>query len=84
MKTDANEREHCIDSCLGCYRMCVQTVMGHCLEAGGEHVTPRHIRLMMGCAELCRTAAHTLLMGVENYRFFCGACAVMCDELRGT
>ncbi|MNL28114.1 hypothetical protein D3C87_1497450 [compost metagenome] len=80
MKADAKERELCIDSCLACYRMCIQTAIDHCLEAGGEHVTPRHFRLMMGCAELCRTAAHALLMGVENYKFFCGACAVMCDD----
>lgn len=80
MKADSNERERCIDSCLGCYRMCVQTAMGQCLEAGGGHIAPDHFRLMLGCAEMCRAAAHAMVVGVENHRVFCGACALMCDD----
>ncbi len=80
MHPEANEMERCIDSCLSCYRMCVKTAMTHCLEAGGEHVEPQHFRLMMGCSEICRTAAHAMLVGVDNHKFVCGACAVICDD----
>ncbi|MEN4920918.1 four-helix bundle copper-binding protein [Achromobacter spanius] len=80
MNAVANEMESCIDSCLACYRQCVRTAMHHCLEAGGEHVAPHHFRLMMGCAEMCRTAAHAMLVGVENHKVICGACAVLCDD----
>ncbi|GAB3343026.1 hypothetical protein GCM10027565_46430 [Bordetella tumulicola] len=44
------------------------------------HVQPTHFRLMMGCAELCRTAAHMMLVRVENHKFVCGACAVICED----
>lgn len=80
MNAEAIEMERCIDSCLSCYRMCVKTAMNHCLETGGEHVEPQHFRLMMGCSEICRTAAHAMLVGVDNHKFVCGACAVICDD----
>lgn len=79
MKTNP-EIERCIDSCIACYRRCAQTAMGHCLETGGEHVQPAHFRLMMGCAEACRAAAHAMLIGVENHQSVCAACAVACAD----
>lgn len=80
MNAEANDVDRCIDSCLSCYRTCVKTAMRHCLEMGGEHVEPHHFRLMMGCSEICRTAAHAMLVGVENHKVVCGACAVICDD----
>ncbi|KNY06623.1 ferredoxin [Achromobacter piechaudii] len=73
-----NEMEACIDTCLACYRRCLQTAANHCLEAGGEHVEPEHFRLMMACAEICRTSAHTMLIGIEQHASVCGACAQIC------
>jgi hypothetical protein len=72
------DMETCIDSCLACYRRCLQTAANHCLEAGGEHVAPEHFRLMMACAEICRTAAHTMMIGVPQHTRVCGACAELC------
>jgi hypothetical protein len=80
MKPASKELDRCVDSCIACYRRCMQTAMGHCLEAGGRHVEPTHFRLMMACAELCRTAAHVMLAGVENHKAVCGACAVLCRD----
>ena len=34
----STDMQSCIDDCLECYRTCLSTAMGHCLEQGGEHV----------------------------------------------
>nr|WP_238908884.1 hypothetical protein [Achromobacter ruhlandii] len=60
--------KECIEACLGCYRTCLEEAMGHCLEAGGQHVEPGHFRRMMACAEMCRTSAHMMLLGAETMR----------------
>ena len=70
----------CVDECLRCYSVCLGTAMNHCLEAGGEHVAPAHFRLMMACAEICRTAAHFMLVGTEHHKHTCAECAEICAE----
>lgn len=51
-----------IDECLRCFQTCLGTAMTHCLEQGGRHVELTHFRLLMACAEICRTAAHFMLI----------------------
>ncbi|MBP2235038.1 hypothetical protein J2Z31_001530 [Sinorhizobium kostiense] len=72
--------QECIDDCLDCYEACLSMAMGHCLEAGGQHTEPPHFRLMMACAEICRTAAHFMLIGTPHHRHICGECAEICAE----
>src|SRR5690606_1983492 len=72
--------QDCIDNCLDCYSVCLGTAMGHCLEEGGEHVAPKHFRLMMACAEICRTAAHFMLIGSPHHKHTCRECAEICRE----
>jgi hypothetical protein len=74
------EMQACIDECLRCYAVCLGTAMGHCLETGGEHVAPPHFRLMMACAEICRTAAHFMLIGSRHHKHVCAECAEICEE----
>lgn len=78
------DMEQCISRCLECYRSCLQTASQHCLEAGGAHVEPDHFRLMMACAEICRAAAHTMLIGVEQHGRVCAACAQLCKACAGS
>ena len=73
-----SEMQACVDACLNCYRTCITMAMSHCLEQGGRHVEPTHFRLMMSCAEICRTSAHIMLTGAEVHRATCGACAEIC------
>jgi hypothetical protein len=70
----------CIDECLSCYRTCFGMAMTHCLEAGGEHTAPKHFRIMMACAEICRTSAHFMLMRSEHAGHVCRECAEICEE----
>lgn len=74
------QMQKCVDECLRCYAVCLQMAMNHCLETGGEHVAPPHFRLMMACAEICRTAAHFVLIGSEHHRHVCAECAEICEQ----
>ncbi len=42
-----DEMKSCIVECLRCYQTCLSTVMGHCLEIGGQHTEPKHFTLML-------------------------------------
>lgn len=75
----SSSMQHCIDDCLHCYRTCLQTAMNHCLEAGGRHTEPEHFRLMMNCADICRTAAEFMLASSSVHAPVCAACAEVCD-----
>jgi hypothetical protein len=80
MNHQSPDMQACIDACLKCYSVCLGMAMNHCLEAGGKHVEPRHFRLMMACAEICRTSAHFMLIGTEHHRHTCRECAEICEE----
>lgn len=70
----------CVEACLNCYSVCLHAAMNHCLETGGEHTEPEHFRLMMACAEMCRTSAHFMLIGTEHHRHTCRECAEICTQ----
>ena len=74
------EMNHCIETCLNCYRTCLGTAMNHCLVAGGKHVEPAHFRLMMACAEICRTSAHFMLINTPHHKHTARECAEICAE----
>jgi hypothetical protein len=74
------EMQACIDECLRCYQTCLGMAMSHCLEQGGRHVEPAHFRLMIACAEICRTSAHIMLTGTNAHRASCSACAEICAD----
>jgi hypothetical protein len=76
----APQMQDCIDNCLICYRICTSTAMNHCLETGGKHLEAMHFRLMLACAEVCRTSAHLMLIGSPNHKQFCKECAEICFE----
>ena len=77
MKIDDKTRA-CIEACLACYQTCFSMAMNHCLEEGGKHVEPQHFRIMMACAEICRTSAHFMLMSSSHAKHVCKECAEIC------
>jgi hypothetical protein len=80
MHTMSQELRSCINECLSCYQICLGTAMTHCLHAGGKHTEPAHFRLMMACAEICRTSAHFMLLVSPHHKHTCAECAEICDE----
>ncbi|WP_169680379.1 four-helix bundle copper-binding protein [Rhizobium sp. 57MFTsu3.2] len=80
MHHQSEEMKRCIETCLACYKECLSMAMTHCLEMGGEHTKPDHFRLMMACAEMCRTSAHFMLLGTPHHKHTCRECAEICRE----
>ncbi len=80
MRHISKDLQECIDDCLRCYQACFGSAMTHCLEAGSQHVEPKHFRLMMACAEMCRTSAHFLLLNSPHHAHVCEECAEICAE----
>ena len=72
-----NEMRECIDNCLRCYAICLETAQ-HCLMLGGKHAEPQHIRLMLDCAKICQTSAEFMLGGSQYHGRTCAVCAELC------
>jgi len=71
--------QECIAECLNCYCTCTQTAMIQSLEEGGDYVRAEHFRLMVNCAEICKTAADFMLSNSELQAEVCSVCADVCD-----
>lgn len=69
----------CIEACNDCSDTCMNEAMTFCLEKGGRHVEPEHVRLMIDCADICRTAADFMLRSSAQHVAVCGVCAEICD-----
>jgi hypothetical protein len=72
--------QRCIEHCLECYRVCNETANGYCLEKGGEHTRPAHMRLMIDCSEICRVGADFMMRQSQRHPEVCALCADICDE----
>lgn len=75
-----SDRRKAAESCLRCYQLCLSTAMDRCLLMGGDHIEPQHFRLMMACAEICRSTAHILLMNLSLFHSVCRTCAELCGQ----
>jgi hypothetical protein len=71
------DMRRCIAECLDCHRICLETV-NHCFSHGGKHAAPRHMGLLLDCAQICDTSADFLLRGSEFHARTCGVCAELC------
>ena len=73
------EMKQCIQNCLDCHSICLNTVT-YCLQQGGMHSELPHIRLMLDCAEICQTSANFMLRGSEMHIRTCAICAEICAK----
>ena len=71
------EMQQCIENCTECHRVCLEAV-AYCLQQGGKHAEAAHVRLLLDCAEICRTSADFMIRGSELHAVTCGACAEVC------
>lgn len=76
---DLKSMQECIDDCNRCRDECDNVLFTHCLDKGGRHLEPAHVRLMADCIEICQTAAKSMLRGSEIHSVICGACAEVCE-----
>lgn len=75
----SDEMLACIAVCSDCHKACLQTIP-YCLQQGGPHAEPNHLRLMMDCAEICQTCANFMLRGSDLHVYTCAACAEVCER----
>ena len=71
--------QRCIQDCEACHDVCLAMATGRCLELGGRHSEPQHLRLMLNCAQICRTAADFMVTQSHLHRLVCGVCAAVCE-----
>ena len=69
----------CIDNCQSCHALCLQTLVA-CQEKGGRHAEPGHLRLLLDCADICRTSADFMLRRSDLHTLTCGVCAQVCER----
>lgn len=80
MHTMLDQRmQECVQECHRCHDICLETI-SHCLELGGKHAEPNHIRLLMDCAEICQTSANFMLRMSDFHGQTCGVCAQVCES----
>jgi hypothetical protein len=70
--------QECIDRCDECRHECL-SMLDHCLEKGGPHAEPEHIRLLVDCAEICQTSANFMSRGSDHHSETCDVCAEVCE-----
>jgi hypothetical protein len=75
----SGEMRRCIQNCSECHGVCVETVT-HCLQKGGRHAAPDHIRLLLDCAQICQTSADFMLRSSPLHTRTCAVCAEVCEQ----
>jgi len=68
-----------IEALQRCHALCLSMAMTHCLEMGGEHARPQHLRLMLDCAGLCAFTADALGRKSQFHNRFAALCAEVCE-----
>lgn len=69
--------DRCIQLCQDCHALCTRTIR-HCLDLGGRHAGPEHIRLLIDCAQMCQVNVDYMLRGSVLHERVCGICAEAC------
>lgn len=71
--------ESCIKSCLETYKIS-SSLLSHCLEKGGKHADPKHIKLLGDCARICNLSADFMIRQSDFYTSTCKVCAEVCTQ----
>ncbi len=77
MAERSTHMQECIDNCTTCHAVCLETIT-YCLQQGGKHAEPGHIRLLQDCAQICATSADFMLRNSKQHKLTCGVCAEIC------
>jgi hypothetical protein len=72
-----DQMEDCIEDCLNCHTVCLDTAMG-VLQKGGQNAD--NVRTLLDCSEMCLTAAHFMLRNSALHGYTCQACAEICTH----
>lgn len=70
--------QRCIQNCSSCHQICERT-LSYCIEQGGPHVRPEHIKLLRDCIDICGVSADFMLRSSPFHMRTCGLCAEICE-----
>jgi len=65
----------CLLNCTECHDTCLQTAVSVDVV---EEISAEDLRLLLNCAEICRTCADFLDTVSAHQRIMCGTCAQVC------
>ena len=71
--------KECIETCWECRTECEKMLFTHCIEEGGKHTEPDHVRIMMDCIQICQASADSMTRNSPIHMSICAACAEVCD-----
>lgn len=71
--------QDCVNLCWQCRTACQETLFSHCLEMGGEHVAPDHVKIMTDCIQACQVAADFMTRDSALHVSTCAMCADVCE-----
>ena len=71
--------QECIENCTRCHNVCLET-FNYSLWLGGRYNESVHLRLLLDCADICRTSADFMLRGSDLHRKTCETCAIVCEN----
>jgi hypothetical protein len=73
------EVEACIRACQECHDVCLTTI-NHCLQMGGKHAAPDHIKVLMDCVASCSVSVDMMLRQSDFDEATCRVCADICTR----
>jgi hypothetical protein len=76
----SHDLERCIENCINCHRTCLETAAIHFRGERGKEWPEATIRLLIDCAEICRTSADFMIRGSPLHPHTCRACAAVCEQ----
>ena len=76
-RTPSNAMADCIESCMACEHLCVET-LAWCRARGGAD--PKLPALLALTADICAASARAMAGGSDAYVYLCHACAQVCQR----
>jgi hypothetical protein len=74
------EMRRCIEAASDSYSACTETLT-YSLDGRFELTDPRHLRLLIDCAEVCQTTENALLRASELGQLLATVCAEACEKV---
>ena len=70
--------EQSIENCTNCHRVCLETAARHFAGQSAPKLDGPMVRLLLDCADICRTSADFMIRGSDLHQHTCRAGAAIC------